>query len=175
VRHGPGAYQTIWGTAEQPTTVTTAINNNSFGNRVKFNVPGNVVGMRWGRANNLSDAGAIGAVWTVAPTRTPVRVCMALPRAAIGGGGVSWTNMFIHPFLHVAVGDVYMFMLDPITASLSYNDAALLAADVTIGNFTYPMDTGTAHNGGKQAAASLFPVTADNGRRYALDVLFLPD
>lgn len=175
MRRGRGDYKHPWGDTEQPTTILTANTTQTFGNFISFGVPGQVVGMRWGRAQNVDTHGCLGLVWALGLPVVPLRVCMAVPVLAVVGAGVVWVNMFFHPFLRVVVGTPYMFALKPFNPVMSYNDAALLAGDLVIGNFTYPQTTGTWPNGATDSSTSLYPRTAANGRRYTIDPLFLPD
>jgi hypothetical protein len=169
----PTEYATIWTKTEQPTTILTGITNNTFGNLVKFNHAGKLVGMRWGRTNNVTDAGALALVFAASSPHIILRCARFAARTSVAGLSVVWTNTYFHPQLVVAANDVLMLCIATLLAPMNYNDAALLAADVTIGDFTYPKEATPAHNGATGATLGLYPNTAANGRRYSLDVLFL--
>jgi hypothetical protein len=169
------AYEHAWGLTEQPTTIVTSIGTGTFGNLMQVNVPGRIVGMRWGHAKNVTDKGAVGILWEATAPTNMLRVCRARPNTTTGVAGVAWVNMWFHPWFRPTVNHSYMVMLQPVALALAYNDGALLAADLTIGHFKYPKDTANPHNGATNGTGTLYPVTTANGRRYALDLLFLPD
>lgn len=175
MRRGRGDYKHPWGDTEQPTTIIGAGQFLTWGNLISFGVPGQLVGMRWGHAPNANGAGCLGLVWNGGLPLVLLRVCMAAPFDSTGLSGIIWTNMFFHPFIRVVVGTPYMFAFKTLNLNIGYNDAALLAADLVIGNFTYPKHTATNPNGGTNPGNSLYPNTAANGRRYTIDPLFLPD
>jgi hypothetical protein len=176
VHRGLNAYQTIWGATEQPTTLNNLLVANTFGQQVKFNVAGNIVGMRWGRHNNVTDKGAVGVVSNPGTDATILRSCTWAPRTRPGTVDLGWTNSFIHPFLHVAANTTLKLWIITNGIGVSYNDGALLAGPLTIGNFTYPQDIASSKNGSIDSGSIHgYPSGAANGRRFTIDVLFLPD
>lgn len=172
----PGTYKTLWGATEQPTTLFASFGTIMVGNYITFNTNGNLVGMRWGRRRNWSDTGVVGIVTKLGALGEALALCKSAPHAAVLPADLEWVNMFIHPFLHINAGETYMLAVITNLSYYSYNDAALSAADVTIGDWTYPKDgTGGKPNGASSTGCRIAPTTAANGRRFAVDVLWLPD
>src|SRR6476469_74292 len=141
------AYKTAWGTTEQPTTITSVASTAFYGNRIKFNVAGQVVGMRWGRIENVNDNGGVGVCWALGPVRHPIRSCQWGRRIGIGAVTFVWDNAFFHHFLRVSAGQIYMFEVAPLASPIHYNDGQLVAGPYTSTLFTWPQDANPDRNG----------------------------
>jgi len=170
----PNQYLSTWGDTEQPTTIISVTNIASFGNLITIDTSGWIVGMRFGYYSNATYPSIVGVVCKPNPDRSVVRVCNFKRPTPSVGGNILWCKGFIHPFLPIAAGDTYMYQIFPRGSPVSYNDGALLAGPLTIGHFTYPQNTRTDPNGAYNTGPLGYPTIDDNGRRYTIDVLFLP-
>jgi hypothetical protein len=172
------AYKSAWGLTEQPTTILGNLTSSMFGNIIRTNVAGRYVGMRWGRRNNVTDIGGFGVIFNTSNPHNVQSVCrFRVHTAVVGDSSVVWTNAFFHPMLRVPAMTTLTFMLCTNGVNLSYNDAQLSASFLTVGNLFYPQDNVPSgqRNGSITGSIPAYPGSAANGRRFALDVLFLPD